>query len=303
MFNWVKMGDAINKEIEIIESKKNIQKNNKVTGEIKEENIDNGFKYVYHVKLLYKNEPTLNVTKIVNELKKSCGDVDIICGNEKSNFFGVTFNDYCVEEKDISIPVEGVVGKTEIDKSKLDKLIKNSPNINEEEHILSGVKYQLLITDMMAAKLDYRKRLDIINNLLIAVIENTDCVAINWELSEQVIDPKIYLEKVKKDKLFGAINIRINEENGLKIIDTLGFAALGIPDLQCKFKDLNVKDVEGVIKNSCNLMYELGSVIEDGQIIQGIDITDKWKCNHTIGDIKPQRKVINIDILNNIDIK
>src|SRR5258706_439837 len=104
----------------------------------------------------------------------------------------------------------------------------------------------VLVTDFMSGGLEYHERLDLFQRALLGVLSVVPCLAVHWQPSQQVIDPSAYRaasEKPPADLFFaGALNVRLfNIENspGDFVMDTLGLAALGLPDLQCHFRRLD----------------------------------------------------------------
>jgi hypothetical protein len=77
-------------------------------------------------------------------------------------------------------------------------------------------------------------------------------------------------------------------------MDTLGLAALGLPDLQCHFHGLEVNEVAGLLYNTAWYVFENGDVIEDGQTVDGVD-GHRWRCQHEVALVPPEREVLDIN--------
>ena len=78
-------------------------------------------------------------------------------------------------------------------------------------------------------------------------------------------------------------------------MDTLGLAALGLPDLQCHFHGLDCNDVARLLHNLGLYVFENGDIIEDGHTIDGPKPGDKWRCQHEMALVKPERMVLDIN--------
>ena len=84
--------------------------------------------------------------------------------------------------------------------------------------------------------------MELFRGALRAVFENVNCLAIDWKLTEQLGDPQEFLLCQEKSdiesRLWGFINVRLFWIEGTNdlLMDTLGLAALGLPDLQCHFR-------------------------------------------------------------------
>jgi hypothetical protein len=79
------------------------------------------------------------------------------------------------------------------------------------------------------------------------------------------------------------------------VMDSLGLAALGLPDLQCHFRGLDCNAIAGLLHNLGIYLFENGDVIEDGHTIDGIAANQRWRCQHEMSLIGPERAVLDID--------
>ena len=78
-------------------------------------------------------------------------------------------------------------------------------------------------------------------------------------------------------------------------MDTLGLHVLRLPDLQCHFNQLDPAGVANVLYNLSAYIAEQGDVIENGNTISGISDADKWRCQHEMALLPPERVVLDID--------
>jgi hypothetical protein len=105
-------------------------------------------------------------------------------------------------------------------------------------------------------------------------------------------------EKLTDDPLDAALNarlFRVDDRPGEIVMDTLGLAALGVPDLQCHFKGLEAGRVAGFLRGVGTYVFENGDVIGDGNTVQGLEPSQRWACRHEMALIAPARVVIDID--------
>jgi hypothetical protein len=79
------------------------------------------------------------------------------------------------------------------------------------------------------------------------------------------------------------------------IMDTLGLAALGLPDLQCHFRTLVPGEVAAVLHNTAYYLFEHGDVIDDGHTVAGIEPESRWTCQHEKSLLKPSRIVLDLN--------
>jgi hypothetical protein len=68
-----------------------------------------------------------------------------------------------------------------------------------------------------------------------------------------------------------------------------------LPDVQCHFHNLNPSEVAKALYNICNYILENGDVIQDGNTVQGINLSDKWYCQHATSILEPKRVIIDIN--------
>lgn len=155
---------------------------------------------------------------------------------------------------------------------------------------------------MMTSNLDYLIRLNLFQKSLYSILETIPCQAINCHLIQQIINPLQYLANKPEDEdydlLFGAMNVRLFNIEGSEneiLMDTIGLGSLGLPDLQCHFKNLNPNDIAKMLRTYGDYILKKGDVINDGETIQGLSANDKWKCKHEISLVEPKRIILDIN--------
>ena len=79
------------------------------------------------------------------------------------------------------------------------------------------------------------------------------------------------------------------------MMDTMGLAVLGLPDLQLHFRNLQPGRVAAHLYNCALYLFQKGDVIEDGNTIAGLEPHEKWRCQHEMSLIGPKRVVIDLD--------
>ena len=124
--------------------------------------------------------------------------------------------------------------------------------------------------------------------------------AIHWRPAQQIVNPAALIEASTDAQRFfaGAVNVRffnIAGTDGEMLMDTLGLAALGIPDFQCHFRDLDPEGVARVLYNLAFYVFENGDVIEDEHTVEGIEPGSKWHCQHEDSMVEPERVVIDLN--------
>lgn len=130
---------------------------------------------------------------------------------------------------------------------------------------------------------------------LCAAIEQLQPVGLWSPHSQQVVDPL----EVAENPLAAVVNVRmfrVDSEPGVIVMDTLGLHDLGLPDVQCHFRDLDPSAVARLLYNVANYLFDAGDVIDDGETIDGIEAPERWKCQHEMALVGPKRIVLDLDV-------
>lgn len=264
--------------------------------------VSDGFAETYSVELYIKEKPIILENKLLENIKKYCGNVKIISNQEANLTFA--FMDHILDYRNVSVPVTMMISISDEppEGEKLRRSLEQSWNFDRDKESIKSCKIKVLVTDLMAIGLEYTKRVELFQKALYAIVELIPCEGINFHISEQVISREDYLENNplndEYDLLFGILNVRLFKIEGQKneyIMDTLGLSAIGLCDLQCHFKNL---DPNGIL----NILYSYGYYIFDNQdaidnmtTVEGICKNDKWKCTHEVALAEPERVVLDIN--------
>jgi hypothetical protein len=255
------------------------------------------FAKVYSVELLFEKEPVFPIDQIIADLKNQSGTVDVIDDESVTSFFFPEFKQY----KDDKLPAQCVLTKKYLftNSEKYFSSVEQTWDFEEVHEILKKVKYCCIFSDIFSTRLHHIKRIELFNKVLSAVLVHTNCVAINWSHSQRLVDPRSFIRQIQGgDYLHGALNVRFYNVEGTDeevIMDTLGLSALGLPDLQCHYKNLEPSSIASLLYNYGHYIFDNEDVIEDGNTIQGISPKEQWTCQHEMSLIKPSRMVIDID--------
>ena len=158
----------------------------------------------------------------------------------------------------------------------------------------------------MSTRLDHRDRLGLFHRALRAVLEVVVCEAIYWQASDRLVDPQTWIAVFDGSAAIdvftsGAVNVRMfkvegpgKSGEGDTIMDTLGLGALGLPDLQCRFQQLEPEAVARVLYNTAWYTFTNGDVIDDGHTVPGVHHGSQWRCHHEDALVEPARVVLNL---------
>lgn len=284
------------------------------TNEMLEQEKDFGFARVYGVELKYKQPPKLDRNMLYEKMERYTGKVDRkeqqnpdtaglavweANNQELLHFFHLN---YMVEYAQGEMPAQTSLVDTESRPvTDYETAIQQSWHWREAAQVVSECEHSLLLIDMMASGLDPKSRLQLFTGSLRAVLETAPCDAIYFRESDKLVEPSAYLAAIEEGELlYGALNIRFYNVEGTGsgrpegLMDSVGLAALGIPDVQCHYYDLEPDEVAGNLLNIAYYLFDRGDVISDGETV-GFTEEMRWRCEHQYALAAPHRVVIDID--------
>ena len=124
------------------------------------------------------------------------------------------------------------------------------------------------------------------------------CVAVWWIPAERVLSPAAVADAARDDDPARVcINVRLfHVEEGRsdeRVMDTVGLAALELPDVQCHFFALDVAAVAALLDETARYLWNEGDVIGEGDTVPGIDGTP-WACRREDALVDPPRDVVDV---------
>ncbi len=264
--------------------------------------VSDGFAEAYSVELYMKENPIILENKLLENIKKYCGNVKIISNQDANLTFA--FMDYILDYRNVSVPVTMMISisDAEPESEKLKKSLEQSWNFDKDKESIESCKIRVLVTDLMAIGLEYTKRVELFQKALYAIVELIPCEGINFHIAEQVISRDDYLEnnplKDEYDPLFGILNVRLFNIKGEKneyLMDTLGLSAIGLCDLQCHFKNLDPNEISNILYSYGYYIFDNQDAVDNMTTVEGISKNDEWKCRHEVALAEPERVVLDIN--------
>ena len=124
------------------------------------------------------------------------------------------------------------------------------------------------------------------------------CVAVWWVPAERLVEPRALADAARDDNpLRVALNVRLfHVEEGRsdeRVMDTVGLAALELPDVQCHFFALDVASVAALLDETARYLYAEGDVIGEGDTVAGPD-GEPWSCHREVALVNPPRDVVDV---------
>jgi hypothetical protein len=161
--------------------------------------------------------------------------------------------------------------------------------------VLSTSNHTILVTEMMARSLPAPDRVHLFHGVLQAVIELTKPIALVFKHSQQVVQPRAYLDNAGDVPILrpGSLNVRffnISNSSGDMLMDTRGLSEIGLHDLQCHFRDLDPNEVSALFNTD---LFENGPVIESGNTVA--EEGAKWICQFEDALVPPEREVLDLN--------
>jgi hypothetical protein len=248
-----------------------------------EQDKDFGFARVYTVELKYKQVPKLDLEELYRKLELYTGKTDRPEPQEEASALAVWepgdkdeaenanllhfFHlNYMVTYIDGAMPAQTSLMRIDHrPASDYETAIQQSWHWPEAGEVLDTCSHSLLLTDMVASGLEPRKRLKLLTGVLRAVLESAPCDVVYFRESDKLVEPGAYLAAVEQGALlYGAMNIRFYRVEGTDsgrfegLMDSRGLAALGIPDVQCHFYDLEPREVADHLTNIGYYLFDRG---------------------------------------------
>jgi len=266
------------------------------------------FAKVYGVELFYETPPVLTRQGLLEVLRSRVPDIDSL-PQERD------VGPWVFEHREHQLPSGGgrprcliAVSRQPPNLQALEPVLKQSWGWPQAAEVLPRCRGSLLVTDLKAAELHHLERLVLFQRVLVAVLRAYPCLAIHWQPTQQMVDPREFLAAVDAagGLVFtpGPLNVRLfrivaeearDSAQSDVLMDTLGLAALGLPDLQCHFAGLDPEAVSRLLYNTGIYLFERGDQIDDGHTVPGIQPDQKWQCRHEHSLALPERVVIDLD--------
>lgn len=265
---------------------------------------EDGFREAYGVQLLFREPPELPRGRVMAALARHCPDVVPLDPSPDATLLSFLFPDHPVALDDATMPAQIIIAPTAgvLGSPALEAALEQSWRFPAAREVVATCTSSVVVTDLMSTALPRHERLELFQAALAGVVEVTEPAAILWLPTDQVVDPRSFLAAWAEGgppRFFcGALNVRmfnIEGTGGDRVMDTLGLAALGLPDIQCHFRDLSPSAVANVLYDVAHYVWEQGAVIEPGDTVYGIAPEERWRCRLEVALIEPSRPVIDVD--------
>ena len=158
---------------------------------------------------------------------------------------------------------------------------------------LARTAHTLLIADVMGWLYAPKPRVAAFRAVVNALIAQTQPIGTWWPVSNRAVPPQAATEA----PLGGLVNVRLfNDANrpGYLFMDTVGLHALGLPDAQIHFHDLEERRVAGLLFDLAEYIFD-GAEIKSGHTVPGIHAGQRWAVSRQAARLDPERLVLDLN--------
>jgi hypothetical protein len=260
----------------------------------------------YGVELLYAALPSLDADSLASHVQSRCPQVHAAtAGGQPPILFAHRDHSVTIHAGDVEAPVtpKTVVWPREktVDAPALYASLEQTRDWDTAVEAVARCHVRVPVADLFARELEPRERLALFQSVLLGIIEADRPAAIHWRPAGKVVDPGMLLRasgSSNYDELpAAAINVRVfrvkNGETDL-LMDTLGLAALMLPDLQIHFHGLEPARVAAHLYACALHVLKNGDCLDDGDAIEGPRSGQTWTCRHAASLVEPPRAVIDL---------
>lgn len=260
---------------------------------------ESGFAHVYTVELLYREPPALDAAALRASLEAKLGALDVLDAGDPN--FHYAFHALPVEYANgdrlpaqlvvMSVPMPGP--------ESFAPSLQQTWDWDGAASAVAEARHALLVSDFVAAGLRPADRLRLLLAGVAAVIERAPPSAVHWKVGQRLLDPAAFAARAAEDPISVAVNVRKFDVSdrlaGETVMDTLGLAAVGIPDFQVHFVGLDPGRVAGFLYAMSRYVHQRGAVIAHGHTVPGPKPGEKWQVRSERALFDPGRVVLDVD--------
>ena len=243
------------------------------------------------VELLFARPPELDAEALAAAVRETLPGTVAVDDPEQVI---LAHEDYPQELEDGTKPLLTVVMRPGEDAGAGPYDLSQSWAFAEKEAAAERAATTLLVAEMLGRGAPLQDRVTAFKAALEAVVEQTGPLAIWSAGGAELVSP----ERVGEHPLACLINVRlfrVEDDEGACVLDTLGLHALGLPDFQLHFRELDPGELAGHLRNLAAYAFEHGRAIESGHTISGPDGEGRWRLQLEEALVAPQRPVLDID--------
>ena len=267
------------------------------------------FQALYQMHLLFREKGKRpEGKKILGRLQKEFGQVDLVADVDHS-LATFAIADFPVEYKKDKkvIPAQVLMADfTPFDPASVDRMQRSQLwDCPDGEKLLDSCKYKLMLSDFLAAGLEYKLRCRLLARWLEIALELfDDCVGVWIPASGKLLTRQQLLNNPYRGDdrfLYFGVNIRFFNIQGTEdmMVDSLGLYAVGLPDVQYHFHGLDPNDVADHAYRAVGYLFGHDAPVKPGETIGGLkdgqlSAEVHWPCRYEKALLQPEREVMDI---------
>jgi len=250
----------------------------------------------YAVDLLYPETPLLSAGELEAALSERCGTVEAEPAAQPRTF-AFRFPDLGDPGSPAGISVRIV--DSPAPPGEIAAAAAQTRDWPQAQAAAARHRARLTLADVRSQPLPYKNRLRLFQDALAAVHACAAPGAILWRPSGKLVNPDALSRAKpgeKRDAIWGAVNVRLLPVPGQAakmVMDTLGLAALGLPDLECMIRTEDPLSVEAFLLSLARYEFDLGDVLPDGRVVRG-PAGDRYALYRARATRGPERQVISL---------
>ena len=260
-----------------------------------------GLSPAYPIEFLFRSAPRIGLESLAKALSARLGPVRR-AAETRAGAVQFMPHDPVYARTGNEKPALELSGSEHSDHSRLQGALSQSFDVENGATRLEACRASVVMTAIAAPGTAERDHRVMIAAGLMAVLDCLEAELIFWPMSGQVLDPEKVRAKLSEpvqraNPTYGFVNVRLFnvEDGGTHIMDTLGLAALGLPDLQVHFRGLEKAEVADLLYSVAAYLMENGNVIDNGHTVPGLLPGESWTCTHAMALVGPDRLVLDID--------
>jgi hypothetical protein len=246
------------------------------------------------VRLHLRDDITVDKRRLQATLRKRCGNVVPL--DEASPDLAFLHLDHVTDR---GVPAQFAVGRDH--GGGADDAVVQAWNWPGARNAVDRSRAWLTVADRSAENLPRASRLRLLHGAVASVMELAPVTALHWLSSDRLVDPAAYFEMTTDLLRFvgASVNARLfgvkSPESGEAVMDTLGLAAFGLPDLQIHYRGLDHNRLATWLYNLAAFIFEKGDVLENGNAVPGLEPDSPWTCRREWSLVAPKREVVDIN--------
>ncbi len=257
----------------------------------------------YMFDLLFEHEPDFDVATMVAALRRRF-DVAQPRHSDDGHFVGFRLGG----TNERPGPFLGVFPPAPFQATRADEALQQTWGWESARNVVGRCTHSVLVSDLLGhltvndGALEQAPHIDRVERMcraLDGLVEVLRPAAVLCPAIQCVREPAVFAmnDRDAATVIDPFLNVRLfrveNSTDDEVVMDTLGLAALGLPDIQCRVSGLDLGAVAALLRDTGAYVLQHGDVIEHGNTIGGLN-GQPWACRRGPALVGPAREVIGI---------